>query len=44
MTEQHDPYQAHRYREYRWFLLGSVPLFMAAQIQSLVMGCFTRSS
>ena len=38
MTEQHDPYQALRHREYRWFLLGSVPLFMAAQIQSLVMG------
>jgi MFS family permease len=38
MTEQHDPYQALRHREYRWFLLGSAPLFMAAQIQSLVMG------
>ena len=34
----HDPYQALRNHEYRWFLLGSAPLFMAAQIQSLVMG------
>ena len=38
MTETHDPYQALRHREYRWFLLGCAPLFMAAQIQSLVMG------
>ena len=34
----HDPYQALRSGEYRWFLLGCAPLFMAAQIQSLVMG------
>lgn len=37
MTE-HDPYQALRSAEYRWYLLGCAPLFMAAQIQSLVMG------
>jgi len=34
----HDPYQALRYREYRWFLGGSVALAMATQIQTLVMG------
>jgi MFS family permease len=38
MSESHDPYRALRHREYRWFLIGSMPLFMAAQIQSLVMG------
>jgi MFS family permease len=37
-AQPHDPYRALRHREYRWFLLGSAPLFMAAQIQSLVMG------
>ena len=35
---EHDPYQALRSAEYRWYLLGCAPLFMAAQIQSLVMG------
>ena len=34
----HDPYQALRNREYRWYLLGCAPLFMAAQIQRLDMG------
>jgi hypothetical protein len=38
MSSSHDPYQALRHREFLWFLLGSAPLFMAAQIQSLVMG------
>ena len=38
MSSSHDPYQALRNREFLWFLLGSAPLFMAAQIQSLVMG------
>jgi len=38
VTTSHDPYQALRNREYRWYLLGCAPLFMAAQIQSLVMG------
>ncbi len=38
MSESHDPYKALRHPEYRWFLLGSMPLFMAGQIQSLVMG------
>jgi len=37
-SQQYDPYQALRHREYLWFLLGSLPLFMAGQIQSLVMG------
>ena len=34
----HDPYQALRYQEYRWFLAGSLALTMATQIQTLVMG------
>ena len=34
----HDPYQALRYKEYRWFLAGSLALTMATQIQTLVMG------
>jgi MFS family permease len=37
-SEPHDPYQALRYREYRWFLAGTTTLFMASQLQSLVMG------
>jgi MFS family permease len=37
-SEPHDPYQALRYREYRWFLAGTTALFMASQLQSLVMG------
>ena len=34
----HDPYQALRYSEYRWFLAGALALTMATQIQTLVMG------
>jgi MFS family permease len=34
----HDPYQALRHREYRWFLLGSLALTMAMQIQTAVLG------
>ena len=34
----HDPYQALRYKEYRWFLGGAVALTMATQTQTLVMG------
>lgn len=34
----HDPYQALRYGEYRWFLAGSMAMFMGFQMQSLVMG------
>jgi len=34
----HDPYQALRYREYRWFLGGAATLTMATQTQTLVMG------
>ena len=34
----HDPYQALRYNEYRWFLAGSLALTMATQVQTLVMG------
>jgi MFS family permease len=37
-TTAHDPYQALRYAEYRWFLAGSLTLTMATQIQTLVMG------
>jgi len=33
-----DPYQALRFREYRYFLAGAVALTMATQIQTLVMG------
>ncbi|MDP2876057.1 MAG: MFS transporter [Holophaga sp.] len=34
----HDPYEALRYGEYRWFLAGVMAMFMGFQIQSLVMG------
>jgi hypothetical protein len=34
----HDPYQALRYPEYRWFLAGALALTMGTQIQTLVMG------
>jgi MFS family permease len=34
----HDPYQALRYPEYRWFLTGAMALTMATQVQTLVMG------
>jgi MFS family permease len=33
-----DPYQALRYREYQWYLVGAVALTMGTQIQTLVMG------
>lgn len=38
MPDAHDPYQALRHREYRWFLLGNLALTMATQIQTRVMG------
>jgi hypothetical protein len=38
MAADHDPYQALRFREFRWFLAGTVALVMATQIQTLVMG------
>ena len=34
----HDPYEALRYPEYRWFLAGSMAMFMGFQMQSLIMG------
>ena len=34
----HDPYQALRYPEYRWFLLGGTALFMGTQIQTVALG------
>lgn len=34
----HDPFQSLRYAEYRWFLLGTTAVFMATQIQTVVMG------
>jgi MFS family permease len=34
----HDPYEALRYGEYRWFLAGVMAMFMGFQMQSLVMG------
>ena len=36
-SEGHDPYQALRFREYRWFLAGSMVLALGTQIQTLVM-------
>jgi MFS family permease len=38
MSSGHDPYQALRYGESRWFLGGSAALTMATQTQTLVMG------
>ena len=35
---RHDPFQSLRYAEYRWFLLGTTSLFMAMQLQTVVMG------
>jgi len=37
-TPPHDPYQALRYTEYRWFLLGASALFMGTQIQTVALG------
>ena len=37
-TKDHDPYQALRHPEFRWFMLGSFALFVATQIQSVVLG------
>jgi len=37
-TTAHDPYQALRHGEYRWFLSGVMAMFMGFQMQSLVMG------
>jgi len=37
-TLPHDPYEALRYGEYRWFLAGVMAMFMGFQMQSLVMG------
>ena len=37
-TQNHDPYEALRYDEYRWFLAGIMAMFMGFQMQSLVMG------
>ncbi len=36
--ENHDPYEALRYGEYRWFLAGAMAMFMGFQMQSLIMG------
>lgn len=38
MASTHDPYEALRYGEYRWFLAGVMARFMGFQMQSLVMG------
>ncbi len=37
-TLRHDPYQALRYPEYRWFLFGNLAGTLAMQIQSTVLG------
>jgi len=37
-VSKHDPFQSLRYAEYRWFLLGTTAVFMATQIQTVVMG------
>ena len=34
----HDPYQALRYPEYRWFLLGGSAPIMGSQIQTVALG------
>ena len=34
----HDPYQALRFQDYRWFLAGSLCMMAGFQMQSLVMG------
>jgi MFS family permease len=34
----HDPYEALRHPEYRWFLLGNLLLTMATQVQTVVLG------
>lgn len=34
----HDPYEALRFPEYRWFLAGAMAMFMGFQMQSLIMG------
>ena len=38
VRERHDAYQALRFPEYRWFLGGAMAVFVASQMQSLVMG------
>lgn len=38
MNPDNDPYQALRFRDFRWLLFGSTFAFIAAQIQSLVLG------
>lgn len=38
MSDGHDPFQALRYIEYRAFLAANLALFMAMQIQSVVLG------
>jgi len=37
-SQDHDPYHALRYGEFRWFLLYSSALTIGALIQSVVMG------
>jgi len=37
-VSRHDPFQSLRYSEYRWYLLGTTAVFMATQIQTVVMG------
>jgi len=37
-TDDHDPYEALRYREYGWFLLGSLALTLGTQIQTVALG------
>lgn len=34
----HDPYEALRHRDYRWFLAGSLAMMAGFQMQSLIMG------
>jgi MFS family permease len=38
VPDRHDPFQALRHREYRWFLLGNLALTMATQVQTAVLG------
>jgi MFS family permease len=38
MSTRHDPYQSLRFRDFRWLLIATTFAFMAAQLQSLVLG------
>lgn len=38
MSARHDPYQSLRFRDFRGLLIGTTFAFVAAQLQSLVLG------